>query len=452
MKNFKLIEKKGVGYPVFSLISLPEYNPLFCMEAYCFYLASHGRSRETIKAYANAVARFLDFVVEIATLCFDGRFVKPESYHQLIHMYFQVINGCDFRANALLSEVKDSLKMRYVSSSTDKQCQAAIRSFMQASSSFDSSRTMLIAGHEASSSEVARLSNDFYAIGSRASVYEHRNISVNSYLSGCISGGVQVPKAKSFIPNYSGPGRKQGLKSHVINLEDFLKIVAVARNARDRFLFILLAATGIRLSEALQILMIDIDFKNRRILIVDPKTRPYEYVRRGLCTDEIKCLKFKGRTTPKVFYVCELEESLWQEFKCLLSDIVYMPVVDSQGKYVVHDFIFRNAVGDNLGKPICLNTRYSSIERTFNRCAEEAGVDCEGLHGLRHFWVSHLYNVYGFPIEKISKLAGHSSVEVTERYCHVDMSAQRIRAENQAQRGMGFISVDLMLDSNDESW
>jgi integrase len=59
----------------------------------------------------------------------------------------------------------------------------------------------------------------------------------------------------------------------------------------------------------------------------------------------------------------------------------------------------------------------ASMSRACINDARRAGLD-GGLHTLRHTYISHLV-MAGVPLRTVQKLAGHSTVMVTERYSHL---------------------------------
>lgn len=58
-----------------------------------------------------------------------------------------------------------------------------------------------------------------------------------------------------------------------------------------------------------------------------------------------------------------------------------------------------------------------SLSRACTHDARRAGLD-GGLHTLRHTYISHLV-MAGVPLRTVQKLAGHSTIAVTERYAHL---------------------------------
>lgn len=86
-------------------------------------------------------------------------------------------------------------------------------------------------------------------------------------------------------------------------------------------------------------------------------------------------------------------------------------------------FLFTNAyTGRHYGK--------NSLQRMWSRVRTRAGIDKEvRLYDLtRHSFASnHLNN--GTAIYKVSKLMGHSSVKMTEKYGHLDIEGLRVEVE-----------------------
>ena len=49
----------------------------------------------------------------------------------------------------------------------------------------------------------------------------------------------------------------------------------------------------------------------------------------------------------------------------------------------------------------------------------DAGLDRGSVHGLRHFFISHLVNELREPLPVVQELAGHSKIETTMKYIKV---------------------------------
>jgi site-specific recombinase XerD len=95
--------------------------------------------------------------------------------------------------------------------------------------------------------------------------------------------------------------------------------------------------------------------------------------------------------------------------------------------------------GNDKNKPLFLAiSRYGQIRPTkrlsshavhaaFRKRAEQANVQCSGIHELRRTWISNLLEE-GADIAVVARLAGHSSVVTTARYDRRGKKAERSAA------------------------
>ena len=81
---------------------------------------------------------------------------------------------------------------------------------------------------------------------------------------------------------------------------------------------------------------------------------------------------------------------------------------------------------------ICL-IRTGCISKKFNQARAAAGIDSGTLHCLRHTFISRAAN-NGVPIHLVMKWAGHSELETTMGYLHINEDYE-------------WLEMDKMLDS-----
>lgn len=155
---------------------------------------------------------------------------------------------------------------------------------------------------------------------------------------------------------------------------------------RERALFELLYATGLRVSEAAGLDLEDVDFSSRLARVTG-----------------------KGRRERIVPFGEEAEEALSR----------YLPVRAAlrRGKDAEDEPLFVNARGGRL------TTR--SMARLLKRRLRAAGLPAQiSPHALRHTFATHLLQA-GADLRSIQELLGHASLSTTQKYTHLD--AARLR-------------------------
>ncbi len=182
-----------------------------------------------------------------------------------------------------------------------------------------------------------------------------------------------------------------------LTLDDQAKLLSVVP-VEDIGIILFLMLTGCRPSEARALKVKDVDLKNEVIIIKNAFSR-------GVYRE-----KRKGRNSKPV--VMPIHPDLLP----ILKDIIERtPFPES--------FVFTNPR---------TKTPYSqeSINRLWNKIRHSAGLpkDIRLYDATRHSFASNLLN-HNVPLSRISKLLGHSSTKMTERYTHVDIKSLRYDLE-----------------------
>jgi integrase/recombinase XerC len=155
---------------------------------------------------------------------------------------------------------------------------------------------------------------------------------------------------------------------------------------RDRALFELLYATGLRVSEAAGLDLEDVDFSARMARVTGKGG--------------------KQRIVP-----------FGEEAEAALRDYLPARAALRQGC-------------DDDGEPLFVNTRGGrlttrSMARLLKRRLRAAGLPAEiSPHALRHTFATHLLSA-GADLRSIQELLGHASLSTTQKYTHLD--AARLR-------------------------
>ncbi|MEJ7831483.1 MAG: tyrosine-type recombinase/integrase [Nocardioides sp.] len=185
-----------------------------------------------------------------------------------------------------------------------------------------------------------------------------------------------------------------------LNVEEIAVILAACPRLRDRFLFALLAETGLRIGQALGLR--HSDFVSRRLEL---KIVPRD--------DNVNGARAKTRTITTVPVSAPLVR--------LYSDYMYTEYGDLDS-----DYVFVNLFSEPVGRPL----RYDAVAKLVTRLRASTGIEFTP-HVLRHTRATDLIRA-GVPIEIVSKMLTHRSVVTTSQtYIHLgvdDVRAELVRA------------------------
>ena len=184
---------------------------------------------------------------------------------------------------------------------------------------------------------------------------------------------VASPKKEKKLPKYLGVEELEG----IFNTPD----ITTPLGQRDRTILEVLYATGIRVSELVNIKLSDIDFYNKEIRVLGKGN--------------------KERIDPFGTY-------------CL--DIINMFLNDGRNKILKkHNTVCDYLIINEHGRQI--TTR--GVEKIIDNVVKKASLKKHvSPHMLRHSFATHLLNE-GCDIRTVQELLGHESLETTQIYTHV---------------------------------
>ena len=181
-----------------------------------------------------------------------------------------------------------------------------------------------------------------------------------------------------------------------LSVEEIARILAACERLRDRFLFALLAETGMRIGQALGLRHEDFVSRERRVVIV-PRGDNANGAR-------AKC------ASPTVVPVSAPLVRLYSDY------------MHSEYGALDSDYVFVNLWSEPVGRPL----RYEAVAKLVDRLRHRTGIEFSA-HMLRHSRATELIRG-GVPIEIVSKLLTHRSVTTTsDAYVHLDV--EDLRAE-----------------------
>lgn len=174
-----------------------------------------------------------------------------------------------------------------------------------------------------------------------------------------------------------------------LDAKQVVAILAACEHLRDRFLFALLAETGMRVGQALGLRHADFVSRKREIRIV---ARP----------DNANGARAKLRAEATIPMSTPLVR--------LYSDYMH----DEYGE-LDSDYVFVNLWAGRIGRPLC----YPTVHQLVARIRARTGIDFTA-HMLRHTHATDLIR-RGVPIEIVARLLTHrSSTTTSQTYIHLD--------------------------------
>lgn len=187
---------------------------------------------------------------------------------------------------------------------------------------------------------------------------------------------IRNPKIEKKLPNYL----------NILEIEEILDSISLdnSEDIRNKCVFLLLYATGLRASELSNITLSDIDFNNLSIRVLG-----------------------KGNKERIVYY--------GEVAKDILND--YLKV---RNEFIVKDnnYLFLNKSGNKLSR--------ESIGGIINKIIDNSSVNHKiSPHVLRHTFATHLLD-NGADLRSVQELLGHVNLRTTEIYTHV--SNERIKS------------------------
>lgn len=178
-----------------------------------------------------------------------------------------------------------------------------------------------------------------------------------------------------------------------LDVEQIAAIVAACDRLRDRFLFTLLAGSGLRIGEALGLRHSDIDAAARLVTVV-PRANSNRARAKGA----------GGRRVPVPAGVIRL-----------YADYLHAEYGDLDS-----DYVLINLWSGPIGRPLT----YASVYDLVCRIREETGI-IFGPHTFRHTYATELLR-RGVAVEVVQRLLGHASIATTsDAYAHLSVEDAR---------------------------
>jgi len=425
MKNFILVEAPATRKETHLLLHLSpnikdEERELASFSHFSRWLTRGRYSTNTIKKYSENVANFLDYLFEASRS--NALQAQNLDFDDVVYSYESFMLFGQESSNSLASELAQKLgkKKKTSPTSLSQNIQASIQWFIEV--------TLLSLAKEGHFDPFFGLFFERKAV--TRSNLEKSKIKDKSWLAGTIRNSlshmVETSRREALFPGLKGKNKRANSGNHKVEPFPIEFAVPLLRSKkppkstkfhRDMALYSLLAATGMRTHEALQLRFIDIisdEDGNARIELHSP----FERATPGLTETEYGHLAWKGRETTRTFMIEPFASIFWEHLKQYL-ELEYNQSVN-------HDFVFQK----ESGRPFFVSDRQNR-SKTFKEYAKKAGVQdvtSTRIHSLRHMYGTYILNYMpipgnrtpGLPLVYVQRLLGHASSSSTQRYSRHD--------------------------------
>jgi len=374
-----------------------------------------GYSPNTVDQYAGHVARFIDFVYEASQVA-----TEPELSY-VLDLYEE------FLAFGLDSNTPEVIALAKSLDKTNKTTYASISQGIEASIKLFLEYKVTVSGE----SDANDIFTKYYRDTSLRTGREIANIKKNSWLEGTVRDSLKRSQSKGNINIFSASKtrmrrtantkalNKNSNKAFPLDkaVEYLTQKITGNRETflRNMSVFSLLAASGVRISEILQLRVDDIDLNKRRIYIKSPFEKDFK----GLTAEEAGVLSWKGRATEETFLIEPFSTIFWEYFSKYIGEVFQ--------SNVNHDYVFQKS----NGRPL-FTWGTSNRNKSFKKYAKVIGF--EDISSLSPHSFRHMYGVYtlnylpldegstiGLPMVYVKILMGHQSISSTEKYAVQDI-------------------------------
>lgn len=417
-KNINLIKKSIDNEDVFLIIEdegvINSYFSFFMSR-----IIENGLSKNTCAAYAVAIATFLDYISEAVQAENEKGFIFDiTKLYEYVQLFPKYLSSATNTTNKNILEVAQRLNfISPLSHSTEVSYIAAVNKYLVYSEEY--SRKI---------NEVDDINNNtelFKSIKRKIDSYEAFNINKYNVFSSVIAGGAKIKNNVILKPSKRGVAQKNiDNDKREFPISHVEKLISLNKDYLTKTIIALLAASGLRLSEALLLTFNDIDFVNRKIKVKNPKLRKLEDFNNYFTYEQQQGLPFKSRTTENVFLIHPFDDIFWD---CLQKYLVQERLLTES-----HPFIFNVK---NSDVPMIAHDRnLKAFTQKFKYKTCKILPDEYSPHSLRHMYVSYLVNYFpcengsfGLPIHKVQKIVGHTNLKSTEVYIHTNIELNKLQ-------------------------
>ena len=401
-------------------------------------------SPRTEKRYLEVVGRFLDYLLEAGV--FENPAPTARRLNAIIDAYPLLLrDGSELTASRIrqhaqqnpdddwLASTALSLAWPPLMSGSFSNTLAGVNHFLALSESLareELERASLLGiAHNDKPDGLIRALQGTVAVSS-AEVHRMRQNSMLGSVAKYASKGIRRPRRLRGTGNQA----QQDTENKDFPLAHIAPLIEAATSWRDKALWLLLAASGIRTSEARNMRLEDILPEERRVYVINPSGRRFKP-----SSTIQEQPRFKGRAIAATYLFPPLREWFFEALEQYLN-LEYVPTEDR--------YLFQYVEPARRGEPL-VNASDTALVKSFKKAAYRAGVPLpfDGgeytPHSLRHLYGVYMLNDYpvdpkngrfGLLITDVQMLMGHAKLSTTQKYARVKSQRlmQRLQASDQA--------------------
>lgn len=421
-------------------------EPVLAFNYFCEKNA--GYSYRTQKRYAEVASRFIDYLCEAQVF---EKTVRPGTVNAVVEAFTTLLRDgsavtalrirksqCD---DLWLADVAERLDWLPLAPKSFSNTIAAVNRFLRLSESLarEAGERAALLGIDFGMGQQALIN----ALEGAATLSRQEIAAMKQH---SMFGNVAkfAPKGLQRARGITAPGTSSATARRVLDFprHSLPALVDAADSWRDKSFWLLLAAAGIRTSEALNLQLDDVDMEAQKIYVFDPNGR-----RGALGENNQSRLRFKGREMADTYLIPELRRDLFYALQQYLR-MEFVPC-NNLGEPA---YLFQYVEPGRRGQPY-VDASHAALGQSFKRAVRAAGIPVpkEGkdwvLHSLRHMYgvymlndfpVDHQLGQFGLPLIDVQMMMGHASIRTTAHYAR---SKQRrleakLAASDQAMLGL----------------
>lgn len=417
LKNVSLLSIEVDGRKSFALLD-SDGRRVASFDAFAKSIVRNPVNTRT--TYCRNLARFFDYFIEATKhLAYDAVTPTRDELVNVLSTYREYLIYGARSGNQLARDVSSTLPSPMVTAASCDLMHAPVRRFIELSETLRKHLEELARhGFVTSTLDPIPL---LPGVGARPiKRYQKAALLSSSMLAGVISGGPRLLK-EAALPSVGGAAPYD--EKRAFPFDAAVALIEGMPSWRDKALYSFCAASGCRISEALQLLWEDIRPADGTVKLIAPNRRANDKSYLALELLERDKLVWKGRATQATLLI-EPFASIFFEALEKYVRFEYMP-------HGLHQFVFQYRRKGMEGRPYFLSspsTRNEVFQTAVAGCIPlERDREGLGVHSLRHLYGTYLLNYfprvdgsYGLPIGLVKHLMGHNSVTSTERYAHHD--------------------------------